>query len=80
MPYRATLPVRSKRGAVQIHNKRAQVCGDLIRELPYLRHIADKAALAEQLELQQRAEVSRRIAAQKQPTRFLQCCFLLDLW
>ena len=68
-----------------IHFKRAQACGDLIRELPYLEHIKDKDALAEQLERQQQEEKNRadklgRIAAQKQPKRFLQYCFLLDLW
>ena len=40
----------------QIHLKRAQVCRDLIRELPYLEHIKDKDALAEQLERQQQDE------------------------
>jgi hypothetical protein len=68
-----------------IHFKRAQACADLIRELPYLEHIKDKDALAEQLKRQQqeennRADELRRIAAQKQPKRFLRYRFLLDLW
>jgi hypothetical protein len=67
-----------------IHLKRAQACGDLIRELPYLEHIKDKDALAEQLKRHQqeennRANELRRIAAQKQP-KLLQYFFLLDLW
>lgn len=69
----------------QIHLKRAQVCRDLIRELPYLEHIKDKDALAEQLERQQQDEKNctdkfASIAKQKQPTKFLQYCFLLALW
>ena len=68
-----------------MHLKRAQICRDLIRELPNLEHIKDKDALSDQLQRQQeqekdRAEIYRRIAAQKQPKRFLQYCFLLDLW
>jgi hypothetical protein len=47
--------------------------------------IKDKDELAEQLKRQQQQEKIRadnlaRIAAQKQPKRFLQYCFLLDLW
>jgi hypothetical protein len=69
----------------RIHLKRSQVCTDLIRELPYLEHIKDKDGLAGQLERQQqeekaRSEIFQRIAAQKQPTLFLQYCFLLELW
>jgi hypothetical protein len=77
-----TVPPRKRQ---QIHLKRAQVCGDLIRELPYLEHIKDKDALAEELERQRQQEKNsadkfRRMAAQKQPKRSLQYCFLLDLW
>ena len=59
--------------------KRAQICRDLIRDLPNLEHIKDKDALSDQLQRQQeqekdRAEIYRRIAAQKQPKRFLQYC------
>jgi hypothetical protein len=42
-----------------IHLKRAQACGDLIRELPYLEHIKDKDALAEQLKRHQQEENNR---------------------
>ena len=42
-----------------IHFKRAQACADLIRELPYLKHIKDKDALAEQLERQRQEEKKR---------------------
>jgi hypothetical protein len=77
-----TVPPRKQQ---QTHLYRAQVCRALIRELPYLEHVKDKDALAEQLECQQqeeedRADKYRRIAAQRQPTRFLQYCLLLDLW
>jgi hypothetical protein len=70
---------------LQMHLKRAQTCGDLVRELPNLEHIKDKDAFSDQLQRQQEhekrcAEFYRRIAAQKQPKRFLQYCFLLELW
>jgi hypothetical protein len=63
----------------RIHLKRSQVCTDLIRELPYLKHIKDRHVLAEQLERQRQEEKNladkyRRIAAR------LQYCFVLDLW
>jgi hypothetical protein len=77
-----TVPPRKQQ---QTHLYRARICRDLIRELRYLEHIKDKDAIAEQLQRQQqeeenRADKYRRVAAQKQPKKFMQYCFLLDLW
>jgi hypothetical protein len=77
-----TVPPRKQQ---QAHLNRAQVCRDFIHELRYLAQIKDKDALAKQLQRQEQEEESladkyRRIAAQKRPKRFLQYCFLLDLW
>ena len=69
----------------EIHVERAERLQHLLRDLPNLEYVKTNDALREQLRRQQehendRAKLYRRIAAQKQPKRFLQYCFILDLW
>jgi hypothetical protein len=69
----------------QIYLERAERLQHLIRDLPDLEYVENNDALREQLRRQQehekdRADFYRRMAEQKQPKRFLQYCFILDLW
>jgi hypothetical protein len=69
----------------QMYLDSARLCAAMIRRLPAMEHITDRVALSEQLKHQQqedrnRAKIYGRIAAQKQPRRFLQQCNILRLW